>query len=59
MNVTESLVGRPATSNDTVITAAFRRLAWQGENLPKRLAAGKTVKIRQHGLTADAAWNSR
>jgi len=45
MIVTESLVKRPATSNDTVITAAFRRWTWQGENLPRRLAAGKTVKI--------------
>ncbi|MHA7217842.1 hypothetical protein ACX80L_03010 [Arthrobacter sp. MDT1-48-3] len=57
--MTESLVGRPATSNDTVITAAFRRLAWQGENLPKRLAAGKTVKIGRHGLSAGAALHSR
>jgi hypothetical protein len=59
MNVTESLVERPATSNDTAITAAFRRLAWQGENLPKRLAAGKTVKIGRHGLSAGAALHSR
>ncbi|WP_160317644.1 hypothetical protein [Arthrobacter sp. RIT-PI-e] len=45
--MTESPLERPATSNDTVITAAFRRFTWQGENLPKRLAAGKTVKIGQ------------